>query len=285
MADGSKSANWSDATPAFQHNAHINDDTHSTSVTDRQKVARTINLACEGLWRRQPLDSAKTGLTVAQKSGLKAAVSAILFFLLVMPQATLLALYMIAMVLFSTMVILRLDAARLRLRFPEQTDQYPLLSPQEDWPTFTILVPLYREASVVRQSIEALSALRYPREKLQILYLLEADDLETLEAFEHCQLPLHFKVIIVPPSPPRTKPRALNYGLTLTPKATSSRFTMQKTSPTLINFTRWHQHFAAMTNIAVWCRLPCSFTTQGKAGWQVSSRLNTHCTFVCGFPI
>ena len=88
-----------------------------------------------------------------------------------------------------------------------------LLSPQEDRPTFTVLVPLYREAGVVRQTIEALSSLRYPRQKLQIFYLLEADDLETLEAFEHCQLPLHFKVIIIPPSPPRTKPRALNYGL------------------------------------------------------------------------
>lgn len=82
-----------------------------------------------------------------------------------------------------------------------------------DWPTYTILCPLYREAQVVPQFVQAMLALDYPAEKLQILFLTEEDDSETRNAIRALSLPAHFKIVVVPDGKPRTKPRACNYGL------------------------------------------------------------------------
>ncbi len=82
-----------------------------------------------------------------------------------------------------------------------------------NWPQYTILCPLYREASVVPQFAKAMQALDYPVNKLQILFLTEEDDAETRAAIQQQHLPPHFQTIIVPDGKPRTKPRACNYGL------------------------------------------------------------------------
>ena len=74
-------------------------------------------------------------------------------------------------------------------------------------------VPLYREAQVVPQFVQAMLALDYPPEKLQILFLTEEDDAETRNAIRALSLPPHFKILVVPDGKPRTKPRACNYGL------------------------------------------------------------------------
>lgn len=80
-------------------------------------------------------------------------------------------------------------------------------------PVYTVLVPLYREAAIVRQIVAALLALDYPRARLDIKLVLEKDDIETREAVGALDLPGCFDVVIVPPSLPRTKPKALNYAL------------------------------------------------------------------------
>src|SRR5438105_4713735 len=82
-----------------------------------------------------------------------------------------------------------------------------------EWPSYTILCPLYHEAQVVPQFVQAMSTLSYPTEKLQILLLTEEDDTETRAAIRALSLPPHFKIVTVPEGSPRTKPRACNYGL------------------------------------------------------------------------
>ncbi len=82
-----------------------------------------------------------------------------------------------------------------------------------DWPVYTILCPLYREAQVVPQFVQAMQALDYPPDKLQILFLTESDDVETRNAIRALSLPSHFSIVVVPDGKPRTKPRACNYGL------------------------------------------------------------------------
>jgi len=84
-----------------------------------------------------------------------------------------------------------------------------------EWPEYTILCPLYKEAQVVPQFVKAMSALDYTAEKLQILFLTEEDDSATRNAIRALALPSHFKIIVVPDGKPRTKPRACNYGLML----------------------------------------------------------------------
>ncbi len=82
-----------------------------------------------------------------------------------------------------------------------------------DWPPYTILCPLYKEAQIVPQFVAAMKALDYPADKLQILFLTEEDDADTRKAILSLHLPGHFKVVTVPDGSPRTKPRACNYGL------------------------------------------------------------------------
>jgi cellulose synthase/poly-beta-1,6-N-acetylglucosamine synthase-like glycosyltransferase len=82
-----------------------------------------------------------------------------------------------------------------------------------DWPRYTILCPLYRETEVVPQFVQAMQALDYPTDKLQILFLTEEDDVETRKAIAAMHLPQHFSIVTVPDGKPRTKPRACNFGL------------------------------------------------------------------------
>jgi len=80
-------------------------------------------------------------------------------------------------------------------------------------PTYTILVPLFRESAVLGKLVKGLSDLDYPVEKLEIQLLLEEDDLETVETANAMDLPAQFRKVVVPESYPRTKPKACNYGL------------------------------------------------------------------------
>src|SRR5581483_618001 len=82
-----------------------------------------------------------------------------------------------------------------------------------DWPRYTILCPLYREAEVVPQFVQAMQKLDYPADRLQILFLTEEDDAETRTAIAALNLPQHFSIVTVPDGQPRTKPRACNFGL------------------------------------------------------------------------
>lgn len=82
-------------------------------------------------------------------------------------------------------------------------------------PTYTILVPLHREAKMIPGLVKAINGLTYPKRKLQVLMLLEADDEETWAAVRGTKLPRHFKAIEVPAGGPKTKPNALNVGLAL----------------------------------------------------------------------
>ncbi len=85
-----------------------------------------------------------------------------------------------------------------------------------DWeqlPGYSVLVPLYKETSVLKQLVQNLSELEYPHEKLSIFLLLEEDDRGMIEAVGQMSLPPYMQCLIVPPSQPRTKPKALNVGL------------------------------------------------------------------------
>jgi cellulose synthase/poly-beta-1,6-N-acetylglucosamine synthase-like glycosyltransferase len=80
-------------------------------------------------------------------------------------------------------------------------------------PIYSILVPVYKEPEVVPRLLKALSRIDYPREKLDVLLLMEEDDLETIAKAREAAPPSFFRFIIVPESLPRTKPKACNYGL------------------------------------------------------------------------
>lgn len=81
-----------------------------------------------------------------------------------------------------------------------------------DWPKYTVLVPLHNEAHVVKGLMRSLSKIDYPKDKLQILMICEADDHLTLAAVEQ-NMTAQFDIISVLPSLPRTKPKAMNVAM------------------------------------------------------------------------
>ncbi|MDA8346064.1 MAG: glycosyltransferase [Thermaerobacter sp.] len=80
-------------------------------------------------------------------------------------------------------------------------------------PPYTVLVPAYREAAVLPILTKALTELDYPKDRLDVKLLLEEDDLETIDAAKAMRLPNYIEILVVPPSQPKTKPKACNYGL------------------------------------------------------------------------
>ena len=87
-----------------------------------------------------------------------------------------------------------------------------LAAPRE-WPVYSILVPMYREPETLAQMVAALRGLDYPPDRLDVQLLLEADDALTLDAARAMTLPPWMRITPIPPSFPRTKPKACNIGL------------------------------------------------------------------------
>jgi len=82
-----------------------------------------------------------------------------------------------------------------------------------DLPLYSIIVPLHREANILPALVAAMRAMEYRADRLQILLVLEADDAETIAVARSLNLDSHFELLRVPPSEPRTKPKACNYAL------------------------------------------------------------------------
>ena len=83
----------------------------------------------------------------------------------------------------------------------------------DELPVYTVLVPAYREPSIMARLIASLAAINYPHEKLDIKLLLEEDDLETIRAAEARNPPAYIEIVRVPHSMPKTKPKACLVGL------------------------------------------------------------------------
>lgn len=80
-------------------------------------------------------------------------------------------------------------------------------------PVYSVLCPLYKEAHMLPTFVTAMQALDWPKAKLDVLLLLEENDQETVIAAEAMNLPSYIRILVVPHSMPKTKPKACNYGL------------------------------------------------------------------------
>lgn len=122
---------------------------------------------------------------------------------------TILNLFFIASILFK--LILSLIGAADRTHQITNTEVTGI--DEQSLPTYTVLVPVYKEPEVIPILIQALSRLDYPHEKLDILLLLEEKDLVTIKAARSAHPPRYIRFIYIPDSHPKTKPKACNYGL------------------------------------------------------------------------
>lgn len=83
----------------------------------------------------------------------------------------------------------------------------------EELPVYTIIAALYDEAASVGQLLQAIIALDYPKEKLDVILVVEPDDHDTRAAIARWGPPPTFQVLVAPATLPRTKPKALNWAL------------------------------------------------------------------------
>lgn len=134
----------------------------------------------------------------------------------VAPMTTATALIATATLLYLASMSYRMKAFYDAIRAPAEiriTDDEARAIPDDALPGYTVLVPAYREPEVIASLIASIQALDYPRDKLDVKLLLETDDLETYDVARRTISGDHIEIVRVPPSMPRTKPKACNYGL------------------------------------------------------------------------
>jgi len=169
--------------------------------------AAVLDEARFGLARALPHRSAQRTFYYTQLLVFAALAGGGVFAAVKAPALTFSILYVLTFTLFATAIAVRFLAAasltRIMWRLADQTDV----------PTYTILCPLYREANVVPDLVAALARLDYPTRALDIKLLVEGDDSDTISAALAVADAPHIEVVIIPPCLPRTKPKALNVGL------------------------------------------------------------------------
>lgn len=82
-----------------------------------------------------------------------------------------------------------------------------------DLPNYTIMIPLYKETRVLASIINNIDKIYYPKNKLDVKFIIEEDDLSMIHALSLMHIPDYIHIIEVPNSFPRTKPKALNYAM------------------------------------------------------------------------
>lgn len=158
--------------------------------------------------RALPFGGAARPTTLPQWAVALAVTALIAGGLMMAPAPTLTVLHHTFFGAFAAVALLRLATALVKRKIPTA----PAL-PDDALPPYTLICPLYREASVVGELVTALEDLDYPHDRLQALITLEADDLETRAALDRIDLPSFVQVLVAPPGTPRTKPRACNVAL------------------------------------------------------------------------
>jgi cellulose synthase/poly-beta-1,6-N-acetylglucosamine synthase-like glycosyltransferase len=175
---------------------------------------RLADDAANGLYRRDPLGSARHPLTRGQRVALAGTGLAIAAGLAWDPLLTAIALCVVANVAFLAAVGFKLLTALAGWRTVRRgVVAAAARIPDDELPVYTVLVPVFREANIVGGLVRHLRELDYPQEKLEILLLMEEEDDETLEAARAAHPPDMVKFVRVPAGMPQTKPRACNLGL------------------------------------------------------------------------
>ena len=168
--------------------------------------------ACNALRRRRPSLSAgppRRWTLLIPLTLTLAALSAAVWFDVVTPAAIALTSAAIRAALFVAWLGLRLCAAALAARPAPGVDRLP----GDTLPVYSVICALYREAASAGDLLAAIERLDYPREKLNVIIALEAEDSETRAAIEQRKNRVPVTLVDVPPVHPRTKPKALNAAL------------------------------------------------------------------------
>ena len=156
------------------------------------EVELRLEASISGFADRVPLMSARNLVSRGQRNSLIGLLIVIviglvfdvrLTFIVIMAFFTLL--YLIA-VLYRTYLFTRSSKSN---ALEIVTDEEALSVPDSELPFYTILLPVYNEASVIIKLIDSLGQMDYPAGRLEVLLLVEEDDEETLDALRAADPP------------------------------------------------------------------------------------------------
>lgn len=191
---------------------------------DDPRAPAWLARAIDGLDADRPAASARQRLVRHQAIGLAASVPVVVALVVWQPVVMAVTGVVVATLGYLGVLAYRGYLLRATFRTPAMVrvaDERARAVPDHDLPTYTVMVPAYREPEVVPGLLASLDRLEYPDDRLQVLLLLEEGDDATLDAVrataaqagERSARPI--EVVVVPDAEPRTKPKALNYGLGL----------------------------------------------------------------------
>ena len=172
---------------------------------------RLTDDAVFALARKSPALSARRVVTRGQAAALLLLAGLILAGSMLRPIEMLRGLIVTMSVIFGAAVLFRVLLAWFGTHRGAQSG--PTACPDCVLPVYTVMVPLYREVRVLPRLIHSLEALDYPRERFQAILVVEDDDIETASTAEALAHAPWLEVVRVPPSFPRTKPKAANFAL------------------------------------------------------------------------
>jgi cellulose synthase/poly-beta-1,6-N-acetylglucosamine synthase-like glycosyltransferase len=164
--------------------------------------------------RHSPALSARAGFALWQKVA-----GILLVALAALTMAFVPAVFCLALVVIGAVVTLGqylISAAGLRT--PDARRRARRTSPaipDDELPSYTVLVPAYHEEQVIGGLVNCLGKLDYPAHLLEVLILVERRDMATKEAIRAAQPASFVRVVEIPPGTPQTKPRSCNAGLML----------------------------------------------------------------------
>ncbi|MFC7496528.1 MULTISPECIES: glycosyltransferase [unclassified Nocardioides] len=192
--------------------------TELDQLIQRVHSAHYVEVSTVALMESRPEDSAHVVFTGGQKALGVVVGIAVLLCAVVWPLGTL-----IGLVTACSLLYLAVSVYKFQLTFralgthleTDVSDEDIAALDERTLPTYTILVPLYKEAGIVRRLVRGIDDLDYPRTRLDVKLLCEEDDVDTIEMIRSLDLPPHFHLVVVPDALPKTKPKACNYGLQL----------------------------------------------------------------------
>ncbi len=183
------------------------------AALDRVGRNQRLERSVFGLYRSQPAMSARRSATRWQGVAFAGLTMTAIFGVWFDTPAALQTVFGIMSLAFLSIALTRSLALIELFRAPTRSQHLIQRRPDDQLPTYSVLIPLFREASVLAGLVDAMTRLDYPPGLLEILLVIEDVDLETKAQLIQMALPGNVRIIVVPDQLPRTKPKALNYAL------------------------------------------------------------------------
>lgn len=189
-------------------------------IIPRRALRSALTAACAGplleqaqagLAERLPEQAAIRSLSTANRSVFLVGLAVFLLLFGILPFLLSPLLIVPAGVFVMLPALLRLQAAL----FPVQSAGTPFIGGDDDWPIYSIIVPLRDEAHMVAGLAAAIRRMHYPPSRLEVMFAVEQTSPETVAAVRAETADSRFHLVEVPDGAPRTKPKALNYTLPL----------------------------------------------------------------------